>query len=126
MIIVLFIIDDLSEKRRNKDLSSMPDDEFIASLEAFLQRNNELIERFEAALNEMRDISDKFPANEKDQQAEDFKTLYPYPCEESSYCFVINENPEMSFAEYCQHYCANCPDCVFLDIPYDNSEAKSE
>ena len=126
MIIVLFIIDDLSEKSRNKDLSAIPDNEFIASLEAFCQRNNELIERFEAALNEMRAISDKFPAKEKDQQTEDFKSFYPYPCEESADCFVINENPEMSFSEFCQHYCANCPDCVFLDIPYDNSEGKSE
>ena len=126
MTIVLFIIDDLCEKRRNKDLSAMPDDEFIACLEAFCQRNNEFIERFEAALNEMRSISAKFPAKEKDQQAEDFKCFYPYPCDEPADCYAINEDPEMSFAEYCQHYCANCPDCVFLDLPYDNSEGKSE
>lgn len=48
------------------------------------------------------------------------KQFYSYPCEESGDCLEFLESGrKMSFVEFCEKHCENCPDCVVLDIPYE-------
>lgn len=51
------------------------------------------------------------------------KQFYAYPCEDAADCLEFLESSQtMSFKEFCQKHCANCPDCVELDIPYSEEE----
>lgn len=49
------------------------------------------------------------------------KKNYSYACENSGDCLYSLEGHEkgLSYVEFCNLYCANCPDCVVLDIPYN-------
>ena len=47
------------------------------------------------------------------------KQFYSYPCESAEDCLEFLEgDKKLSFVEFCEKHCANCPDCVVLDIPY--------
>lgn len=47
------------------------------------------------------------------------KEFYSYPCESAEDCLEFLEgDKKLSFVEFCEKHCANCPDCVVLDIPY--------
>ena len=50
------------------------------------------------------------------------KKFYSYPCEDSSDCldFLEGFSNGLSFVQFCKTHCANCPDCIELDIPYDD------
>ena len=50
--------------------------------------------------------------------------LYCYPCEDSSDCLDFLEGTEkgLSFVDFCKKYCANCPERVILDIPYEEQK----
>ena len=51
------------------------------------------------------------------------KQFYAYPCEDATDCLEFLEGYQtMSFKDFCQKHCANCPDCVELDIPYPEEE----
>lgn len=46
--------------------------------------------------------------------------LYPYPCEDECSLFLEEFN-NLSFAEFAEIHCGSgCPDCVWLDLPYDD------
>lgn len=51
------------------------------------------------------------------------KKMYAYPCYECEDCDKFLEaGKTMSFSEFCKSHCENCPDCVVLDVPYDEME----
>ena len=50
----------------------------------------------------------------------DKKQFYAYPCNDFTDCLDFLEGYEkLTFREFCEKHCAHCPDCVELDIPYD-------
>lgn len=41
------------------------------------------------------------------------------------YCpYFIDGAKKMSFKEFCEKYCARCPDCIEMDIPYEEIEKR--
>lgn len=53
------------------------------------------------------------------------KNFYSYPCEDCMYCpYFIDGAEKMSFKEFCEKYCARCPDCIEMDIPYEEIEKR--
>ena len=54
------------------------------------------------------------------------KEFYSYPCQECMDCpDFIDGWEKMSFKEFCETYCAHCPDCIEMDIPYEEIEKGS-
>ena len=54
------------------------------------------------------------------------KKFYSYPCQEHMDCpDFIDGWKKMSFKEFCETYCAHCPDCIEMDIPYEEIEKGS-
>ncbi len=51
------------------------------------------------------------------------KEFYSYPCEDCTDCpDFIDNGAKIPFEEFCETYCAHCPDCVEMDIPYKEIE----
>lgn len=55
------------------------------------------------------------------------KEYYVYPCVEHMDCIeFLDGYGKMSFKEFCETHCAYCPDCIVIDIPYDQIEKKPD
>ncbi len=53
------------------------------------------------------------------------KEFYSYPCEDCTDCpDFIDNGTKIPFEEFCKKYCDHCPDCIVIDIPYEEIEKR--
>ena len=57
------------------------------------------------------------------------KKLYAYPCDEFTGCEhyldSLDENncTTLGLCEFARRHCENCPDCVVMDLSYEEAES---